>query len=205
MRRLWILMALLGLVIAPVQADTARDRLDHFFQEMESFQADFEQVVLTEQDEVMQATEGRVYLKRPNQFRWNYEKPYTQQIIADGQFLWTYDEDLAQATVQEMDAVLGRTPVMLLSQPRPLEEDFHVEEQGEIEGMNWLALTPREAGSDFERLLIGMDEGQVRMMVLYDQFGQQTRIRFGDMDINPDIPAARFRFEPPPGVDVMHN
>ena len=44
---------------------------------------------------------------------------------------------------------------------------------------------------------------RARMMVLYDQFGQQTRIRFSNMRINPSIPAATFRFEAPPGVDVI--
>ncbi|MCG5500955.1 outer membrane lipoprotein chaperone LolA [Ectothiorhodospira lacustris] len=205
MRALFALMLTACLSLSPVLADDARARLDHFFQEMTSFEAVFEQMVINERDEVLQHAQGKVYLKRPGQFRWDYQTPYNQQIVADGQYLWTYDEDLAQATVQEMGAVLGRTPIMLLSEPRALEEDFEVASEGSHQGLSWLSLTPHSGDTDFQRILIGLDERTVRMMVLYDQFGQQTRIRFEDMQLNTRIPDARFRFEPPAGVDVMRN
>jgi outer membrane lipoprotein carrier protein len=193
------------LMVTPAQADDARQQLDRFFNEVSGFEARFEQLVITEQDEVLQASEGKVQLQRPGRFRWDYETPYRQLIVADGQFLWTYDEDLAQATAQPMERVLAGAPIMLLSEPRPLDEDFHVEVVGERAGLNWVELRPKDVETDFTRVLIGMEGRIIGMMVLYDQFGQQTRIRFSDMRLNPGFPAATFRFEAPPGVDVIRN
>lgn len=205
MFRYFLMPLLVLLMTTPAQADDARQQLDRFFNEVSGFEARFEQLVITEQDEVLQASEGRVQLQRPGRFRWDYETPYRQLIVADGQFLWTYDEDLAQATAQPMERVLAGAPIMLLSEPRPLDEDFHVEVVGERAGLNWVELRPKDVETDFTRVLIGMEGRIIGMMVLYDQFGQQTRIRFSDMRLNPGFPAATFRFEAPPGVDVIRN
>ncbi|WP_018231612.1 outer membrane lipoprotein chaperone LolA [Thioalkalivibrio thiocyanodenitrificans] len=202
----YLMTSLLALILfTPAMADDARQQLDRFFHDVTGFEARFEQLVINEEDEVLQKSEGTVQLQRPGRFRWDYETPYRQLIIADGQFLWTYDEDLAQATARPMEHVLAGAPIMLLSEPRPLDEDFEVEVVGERGGLNWVELYPRDLDADFTRILIGMDDRQIGMMVLYDQFGQQTRIRFTDMSLNPDFPARTFRFEAPEGVDIIRN
>jgi outer membrane lipoprotein carrier protein len=101
--------------------------------------------------------------------------------------------------------VLAGAPIALLSEPRPLEESFRIEVVGERAGLNWVELTPHDRDADFTRILIGMDGSRIGMMVLYDQFGQQTRIRFSDMRLNPGFPSRIFRFEAPEGVDVIRN
>ncbi|WP_274522298.1 outer membrane lipoprotein chaperone LolA [Ectothiorhodospira mobilis] len=204
-RILTLLPLLLALVVTPALAGEGRQRLESFFQEMDTFRAAFEQVVTDESGEVMQRSEGRVDLKRPGRFRWDYETPYRQQIIADGESLWTYDADLAQATVQPMGEALGRTPTLLLTGDGDLQEAFRLEEAGTQGDLAWVELIPREGGTDFERLRIGLDGRAVREMVLEDQFGQRTRIRFSQRQMNPGIPESRFRFEPPADVDVMQN
>ncbi|OOG25933.1 outer membrane lipoprotein carrier protein LolA [Thioalkalivibrio denitrificans] len=192
-------------VVAPAMADDARAQLDRFFNDVTGFEARFEQLVINEQDEVLQKSEGQVQLQRPGRFRWDYETPYRQLIVADGQFLWTYDEDLAQATARPMEQVLAGAPIALLSEERPLHESFHIEVVGERAGLNWVELEPHDRDADFTRILIGMDDRRIGMMVLYDQFGQQTRIRFSDMRLNPGFPSRTFRFEAPEGVDVIRN
>ncbi|MFP4161444.1 MAG: outer membrane lipoprotein chaperone LolA [Ectothiorhodospira sp.] len=204
-RTLILLPVLLSLVVTPALADEGRERLEAFLQGMETFQADFQQEVTDDTGEVMQESAGRVYLKRPGRFRWDYETPYRQQIIADGESLWTYDEDLAQATVQPMGEALGRTPTLLLTGAGDLDEAFRLEEADSEGGLAWVKLVPREGGTDFERLRLGLDGQGLREMVLEDQFGQRTRIRFSGREMNPGIPERRFRFEPPEDVDVMRN
>lgn len=199
------LCAGLLLLMSSAHADDARQRLDAFFDTMQTFSARFEQVVLSDRGEIMQTTEGQMYLRRPGQFRWDYEQPYRQQIVADGQVLWTYDEDLAQATAQDMTQALSHTPMMLLAGSAPLDETFLVNSEGSRDGLVWLELRPRVPDTDFDRLLLGLDGQLVRMMVLHDQFGNETRIYFREISLNGQIPPERFRFEPPPGVDVMRN
>ena len=40
-------------------------------------------------------------------------------------------------------------------------------------------------------------------MELYDSFGQTTHIRFANLERNPVLPAATFKFVPPAGVDIV--
>ena len=199
-----IVAALMFLMLAlPVQAGEGRERLQGFISTMQNFSARFEQVVLTERDEVMQVTEGRVYLRRPGQFRWDYETPFRQQIISDGDQLWSYDEDLAQVLVQPIDAALTQTPLMLLTDPQPLDNNFVITEEGMIDDLLWVALEPKGDDAEFLRVLIGLDERMIRRMVLYDPLGQQTRIRFTQTVLNGPMPATLFQFTPPDGVDLI--
>ena len=63
------------------------DSLRHFFREVNSFSARFKQVVLDESLKPIQESSGTLWIERPNKFRWDYEKPYKQQIVADGKRL----------------------------------------------------------------------------------------------------------------------
>ncbi len=63
-------------------------------------------------------------LKRPNKFRWDYNKPYEQQIISDGKQVWLYDTELAQVTVRELSKALGSSPAALLAGDDTLDKSF---------------------------------------------------------------------------------
>ena len=55
---------------------------------------------LDDSRKTIQESKGRLWIERPNKFRWNYESPAKQQIVSDGTRLWIYDEDLKQVTVR---------------------------------------------------------------------------------------------------------
>lgn len=194
---------LLGAACA-VQAGTARDRLDEFLGGLDALQADFRQVLLDEQGRASEESRGVVYLHRPGRFRWDYRQPHPQIVVADGQRLWLYDPELEQVTVQPQAEALGATPAALLASERPLEESFRVTELPPREdGTAWLALAPRDPGSSFEGIRVGLGAQGLEAMELEDGFGQTTRIEFSDIRRNPDLDADLFRFTPPEGVDVI--
>ena len=45
---------------------------------------------------MLEQSQGTVVLARPGKFRWDYLKPFEQQIVADGTKVWIYDKDLEQ-------------------------------------------------------------------------------------------------------------
>ena len=198
-----ITVLILVLALTPAHAKEARKRLDSFFTNVVTLDGRFSQVVVDERGEVIQESSGKVKLLRPGRFRWDYEKPFKQLIVSDGQYLWIYDSELAQATVKELGEALGTAPIMLLSEPRSLEEDFIMYDGGPAEGLEWVELQPKVADTDFKRIRFGLDQRGVQRMVLFDQFGQQTIIRFQGVKFNTEIPASAFRFDVPPGVDVI--
>lgn len=198
-----ILLLLLLLAAQSVWAGRGEERLDFFFQNVVTLKADFTQTVTDEDDVIVQEAAGRMKLLRPGRFRWDYETPFSQTIVADGQFVWIYDRELAQASVRGMGEALGSTPIVLLSESRPLGEDFTIIEESTDGDMDWVEIVPKMKDTDFHRIRFGLDSEGLKQMVLFDQFGQRTVIRFSNMRVNEQISSADFRFEAPPGVDVI--
>jgi len=124
----WLLAAALCLAWLPtVQADDSGPLVQTFFNELHTLQADFHQEVRDGDNTVQQVSDGKVGIQRPGRFRWDYASPYRQQLVSDGERLWSYDEDLEQVTVQPIGEVLSATPAMLLGGSQPLEAIFTVE------------------------------------------------------------------------------
>ncbi len=198
-----LLPALLAGFIAPASAADPVATLERFNSELDTLRADFEQVVFDEAGEAVQRSSGTVELRRPGRFRWLYETPYEQWIVADGETLWIYDADLEQVTRKPMDDALGSAPIGLLMERRPLRESFRVESGGEARGMAWAVLRPRDKETDFDSIRMGFRGDELAVMELRDAFGRLTRIRFAGLVMNPGIPAAHFDFQPPEGTDVV--
>lgn len=202
-RSIAVFAMLLCLAASGVRAEQAREQLDHFIQEVETFQASFEQTLYDADSQPLQTRTGTLKLKRPGRFIWDYDGEGAQQIIADGDRIWLYDRDLDQVTVNAIDERIAGTPLVLLMRSAPLDEAFEVSELGEAENIQWLELTPRSESSDFQQVFIGMNEAGLAAMELRDNFDQATQIRFSDFQAGVELDDALFEFEVPEGVDVI--
>lgn len=178
-------------------------QLKAFLAATKSLTADFKQVSLNEAGTPTQTSYGEFFLQRPGKFRWNYQKPYLQQIIALSGKVWFYDQDLEQVTIKKLDESVGSTPALLLSGDISLEDNYTVDEQGNDDGITWLRLIPKNDQSSFKYLLIGLANGQLSGMELNDNFGQLTRIYFSNLKPNTPIKPDLFEFKAPAGVDVF--
>jgi outer membrane lipoprotein carrier protein len=196
------LVSLLCLAAGWAHADP-RATLDNFFSRLETLSGDFEQTVFDDRGQVIQSSSGTLELLRPGRFRWTYTQPFERLIISDGQFLWVYDRELEQATVKRVGEALGVAPIMLLSQPRALADDFLVMEEVREGDIDWVELKPKVQDTDFVRVRIGLNAEGVQALDLHDQFGQRTEVRFSNLRYNTELPPSLFRFEVPPGVDVI--
>jgi len=179
-------------------------RVESYLASLNTLTADFSQVVRNRDDQIVDRASGTLSLSRPNRFRWDYQKPYLQTIVADGQRLWLYDSDLEQVTVRALEQGLGSTPAMLLSGSGRVGDAFEavaVQRQGD---WSWCRLKPKQEGSDFEQVSLAFDRrGELAAMELRDKLGQSTVIEFGALRRNPPVDQRLFRFEPPPGADVI--
>ncbi|MDO6460831.1 outer membrane lipoprotein chaperone LolA [Granulosicoccaceae sp. 1_MG-2023] len=201
MRKLLISFALMTPLSA--LAGPGMDRLEAFTDGLKTFSASFEQVVYGDNDQAVSRSGGTVAIKRPGQFVWDYRAPAKQLIVADGEKLWVYDEDLKQATVKPMDDSLGSAPIVMLTGDEPLESQFTIEELGNAEGIDWLELTSKGEDSEFRSVYLGLNKDGLAAMSLQDSFGQETQIRFSDVARNQPVDDSLFRFTPPQGTDVL--
>lgn len=179
------------------------ERFQSFLRTTQSARANFEQKVYGRDGKLMQESKGSFVFLRPGRFRWTYAKPVDQVIVGDGERVWIYDRDLNQVTVRRLSKALGSTPAALLAGASDVEAAFDLRDAGQRDGLEWLEATPKEREAGFERIRMGFGSGGVEAMELVDNFGHTTGLRFQNLQRNPKIEAAEFRFEPPKGVDVL--
>jgi outer membrane lipoprotein carrier protein len=203
----WTVGLLASLLAPTASAQGAADavaRVDAYLASLKTLSATFNQVVRSRDDQIADRASGTLSLSRPDRFRWDYQQPYLQTIVADGRRLWLYDSDLGQVTVRDLEQGLGSTPAMLLSGAGKVGEAFvsvSVQQQGD---WTWCRLRPKQDGSDFEQVSLAFDRsGELAAMELRDKLGQATVIEFGAVRRNPPLDERLFRFEPPPGADVI--
>lgn len=177
--------------------------LDKFLTETKTMSADFSQVLRTNYDEVLQETSGKFYLNRPGRFRWNYTRPYEQEIVSDGKNVWIYDVELQQVTVQKRSTSLSNTPMALMEGKLKLAEVYTVKELDHRDGIYRLMLTSKSSDTDFSELVVGVDKTGLRFMQLHDQFEQTTDIVFDNLESNAALAKELFEFIPPEGADVF--
>lgn len=192
--------------MAAAQEMSSEDRsLREFLDGLQTFSAGFEQVLFSEFGEDLEHSSGTVQIQRPGKFNWTYVEPYSQSIISDGETLWIYDADLAQATVKDASHSLGDSPASILDGSGDIDAHYVVLNTGAQDGVEWLELTPRDADSDYATIRLGFSGGELTGMVLFDNLGQKTVITFRDIIRNQELDPARFTFAPPPGLDVIDN
>jgi outer membrane lipoprotein carrier protein len=192
-------------LVVPVShaASTAEARLDRYLAGVSTLRAEFRQEVVDADGRVRERAAGTLTLQKPGRFRWDYREPAGQVLVSDGTTLWLYDEELAQVTVRPVSQTLTTTPAMLLTGQGKVGEAFDVGDDAADGGLDWIVLTPRQQDTDFRRVRLALREGELVRMELTDRLGQRTAIDFSRIERNPAVPDTLFRFDPPPGVDVV--
>lgn len=174
-----------------------------YFSGLNSLQAEFVQKVFNDQSHLLQTSSGKVFMQKPGRFRWDYQEPFKQLIVADGTRLWLYDSELQQVTVKRLDKALSTTPLALLSGEAPIDKAFTIGAASSSGGMVWYELRPKDPQAEFKLLRVGFSGNTLKMLELEDVFNQRTRLSFEKLERNVDIDPALMRFTPPPGVDVV--
>ena len=183
----------------------ARAELDAFTRGLKGLDGQFSQQVTDQNGHVKERSSGRVALSAPRLFRWEYDKPYKQLIIADGHKIWVFDPDLRQVTVRAQGAEEQNSPLTALIDPSKLDRQYDVsEEASPRDGLQWLTLTPKlNADASFQTASLGFGQDGLAKMEVVDAVGQRTSISFSRWKRNPTFAADTFSFTPAKGVDVV--
>jgi len=198
----WLLF-LLACLPNWLYAAQSHEELNQFLQSLQTVYAQFNQKIYPESGGLPEESSGNMYVQRPNQFRWEYKKPYNQLIVADGKQVWIYESDLEQVTVKALDAALGKTPAFLLSRNRKLEEDFFVNKLPTEGQVTRFELIPKDAEAPFDSMRINLRGDTILGFELLDNLGQTTHINFSQVRQNLQFRKILFQFDPPAGVDIL--
>ncbi|MEO5658833.1 MAG: outer membrane lipoprotein chaperone LolA [Polaromonas sp.] len=194
------------------------ESLETFVKTVSSGRAEFTQVVTAPAKQGQAArsktSSGTFEFSRPNRFKFLYKKPFEQSIVADGQTLWLYDNDLNQVTARKQSAVLGSTPAALIAAApdlRALQADFNLTAAPEKDGLQWVVATPKAKDGQLQTVRVGFRAGEkaadksseLAALEIIDSFGQRSVLSFSKVETNPALPKDAFQFKTPKGADVI--
>ena len=192
------LAVVLGLGAAPAPAAPTGDgiqRMESFLKDLRSLQSDFKQVTFNAGHTRMMEARGTFYLQRPGRFRWQYDAPNKQTIIADGKRVYLHDLDLDQVSHQSQEKALRGTPALLLAQEEPFGRHFTAKPVDSTDGRDWVELTPKTRDGEVVRIELGFGDTGLESMIMEDSFGQETRLDFTATKRNPILDAALFKVD----------
>lgn len=200
MLRSLVILPLL-LLIAPAWAgqEDPRAMLDRFAEGLESLTGSFSQVTLEAGGRLIDESEGQLYYLAPDRFRWSYVTPFPQELVADGEKLWHYDESLDQVTVRDQPPA-AESPLLVLTQPELLDRFYRIEASEEA---HVLRFRPLAEDGEFEQASLTFIDGQPAALELIDAFGQLTRLELFELVRNTEVDPGMFNFVVPDGVDVL--
>ena len=212
--RISIPIALIAAFLSFSAQASGLESLESFIKTVKSGRASFVQTATSPakagQVARVKTSSGTFEFIRPNRFRFLYQKPFEQSIVADGQTVWLFDVDLNQVTARKQAQVMGSTPIALIASApdlRALQAEFLIAEipsaDKSSEGLLWVLATPRSKDNAMHSVRIGFKGNTLAVLEMEDSFGQQSALRFSGFEVNSGLDAASFAFKPPAGADVI--
>jgi outer membrane lipoprotein carrier protein len=198
-----ILIVILALAISQVvSAGVGKNRLEKLLRDTKSVKARFTQTVVSKSKDRAAHAQGMLYIKRPKYFRWDYEAPYKQSIIADGKRVWVWEPDIEQVSTMMQHAALKGTPAVALMGGENLSKQFKVKELKKRHGLDWVQLTPlNKEDAQFTQITLGLDRKGLKLMEMVTKSGQVSKFHFTEIVHGAKFPKGHFKFTPPAGYN----
>ena len=187
--------------------NNAQILLDDIRKDLTSLNASFLQYEIDANEKVSEKLGGQVWLQTPNKFKWEYAEPSPQLILANGEMVWIYDEDLEQVTIKKQQNT--QNPIYVLLNKKDTEENFDLallaKEKDQKEEEHWIEMTPKNPGEDIKKVWLGIEDNNLRVIKLKNQMDNIVIFEFANIIKNPELAEGYFTFDVPKGVDVIQD
>ncbi|MBN2338871.1 MAG: outer membrane lipoprotein chaperone LolA [Acidobacteria bacterium] len=203
-----LVFAALGVIAAPVKDPAALlAGLEKRYAAVETATGNFVQTYRA--PGVEQTESGVFWLKRPGLMRWEYRTPEEKLFVADGRESFLYVPSERQVTIQPLTpGDFEGTPLGLLLGAKHFSRGYEASADGGkplLEGTVLLRLLPRRPDSGYDYLVLELDRDtlDIRRIVIREHIGNTSEFLLSNVSTNVGVPAGRFRFTPPRGVEVL--
>jgi outer membrane lipoprotein carrier protein len=208
-------MLALGLALLPIPAANPASEVhaiaqavDNHYNHLRTLQTEFTE---SYRGAGIERTEsGSLWLKKPGKMRWEYRSPREKLFLSDGKDAWFYlpeDRQVRRTSVKKLDDL--RSPLGFLLGKTRLEK--------ELDGLSLAPdLPPLTPGNTVLRGVPKAMAERIREVILeitpdhriariqFEEADESvTEYRFSQQQENGAIAEQRFRFTPPPGVEVI--
>jgi outer membrane lipoprotein carrier protein len=153
---------------------------------------------------------GTLWLKKPGKMRWEYRSPREKLFLSDGKDAWFYvpgDRQVRRAPVRKLDDL--RSPLGLLLGKTRLEKELQglslaPDVAPFVPGNLVLRGIPKALAERVSQVLVEITpDSQIARILIEEIDGAVTEYRFSEQKEDAKVADQRFRFTPPPGVEVI--
>lgn len=198
---LFLLLFFITQHLVAADLDEIIDKTTEKYNDLNSFYAEFTQVLCDELSGTCQLFEGKIYFKRPNFFRMEIGDP-AQIYVGDSSSLWIYMPDKKRAIRQS----LGEIPVQINPDIflKDYDKKFNIELISEEEKIVRIALLPKDDTDIYTKIIIEIhkDRHEIQSISIQNQAGQESKFSFNKIEINKKLSKSLFEFKPPQGTKV---
>ena len=172
-----------------------------------SFSSRFFQTLTLKAMDITDSASGKAFFKGPGMMRWEYEEPDRQIIVTDSNTLWIYRPDDGQVMTGKSPAFFsGGKGASFLSDMNLIRKKFAITfQEKNTAGHYVLKLVPVEKALDVTAIYISISAKtfNVVQITTYNSYGDETIIELIDIQFEPKLDDAMFRFQIPSGVEVL--
>lgn len=210
MKRLFCLLTLLALSFAQTAQEVAL-RVENALRSYRSFQANFEQFYYSATISTPLHEKGKLYFKKPNLMKWEYQDPEEKVFLIKDDLFWDYNKEEKQLIKYDLSQGEQNTEVIsLLSGKVSLLDNYSVElNPFPTENANTIQikLTPKDEEFADTFLLLEIDEKTwfIQTLISFDWTGNRTEFRFSKIKTNVTLPNKTFELRVPPDVEIIEN
>ena len=153
---------------------------------------------------------GSLWLKKPGKMRWEYRSPKEKLFLSDGKDAWFYlpgDRQVRRTSVKKLDDL--RSPLGFLLGKTRLEKELNglslaPDVAPLTAGNKVLRGVPRAMADRINQVVLEITPDYRIARIQFEEADDSvTEYRFSDQRENAGIPDQRFRFTPPPGVEIV--
>ena len=192
----WLVLSL-GATASPIES------LARLLEPYRTFSADFQQSTLDSKGASITEMTGALAIASESTFYWKTNPPFSQVIVADGEVLWVFDEDLYQVQVRPLDDTLTASPAAILSGDLDvLGSRFQVTEE-RTGTIAIYALEPRATDEVTRQIVLRFDGTRLLDLSIEDALGNRSLISLTEVKYGKPANAL-FKFKPPEGADVIY-
>src|SRR3954470_722322 len=185
--------------------DQVADSLDRHYNDLRSLRAGFTE---TYRGAGISRTEsGTLWLRRPGKMRWEYMVPRDKLFVSDGKTAFFYVPGERQARRAPLDRLDDlRSPLRYLLGKTKLKKEFDnlTARAGDQPGSVVIRGVPRNMSDRVSEVSLEVNSaGEIQRIQIDEVDGSQTEFTFSAIQENVPVEDARFRFQPPAGVEMV--
>jgi len=150
---------------------------------------------------------GELYLRKPGRMRWQYTSPAGKMFVSDGKYIYLYtpsDNRYERMPMKETEDM--RAPLAFLLGRINFDDDFkEFRAQPDGRGNAFITAVPKSDKMPYTEVtfLVSPNDSVIHWLRVRGQDGSEMEFVFENERKNPVLKDGLFKFDPPPGAEVV--